>query len=154
MRSPGAAPANVTRPRWPCMRPPPRTSLRPIPSPRKALYTPRPLTPRSPSGGMPVLAIDLVESVTYKAGPVSGVGRRIAARSPDRSHARREVTTLEHRAANRTRGRLVLIECPRSPSGGIGRRSGLRQNNLSPRGEIHEVKPVKVGEGPEHSCSS
>jgi hypothetical protein len=37
---------------------------------------------------------------------------------------------------------------PRSPSGGIGRRSGLRPNNLSPRGEIHEVKPVKVGEGP------
>ena len=36
----------------------------------------------------------------------------------------------------------------RCPSGGIGRRSGLRQNNLSPRGEIHEVKPVKVGEGP------
>src|ERR1700722_659323 len=37
----------------------------------------------------------------------------------------------------------------RCPSGGIGRRSGLRQNNLSPRGEIPGVKPVKLGEGPE-----
>jgi len=27
-------------------------------------------------------------------------------------------------------------------------------NNLSPLGEILEVKPVKVGEGPEQICSS
>ena len=37
----------------------------------------------------------------------------------------------------------------RCPSGGIGRRSGLRQCNLSPRGEILEVEPVKLGEDPE-----
>ena len=38
---------------------------------------------------------------------------------------------------------------PSCPSGGIGRRSGLRPDNLSPRGEIREVKPVKLGRGPE-----
>jgi len=38
--------------------------------------------------------------------------------------------------------------CALCPSGGTGRRSGLREN-LSPRGEIRGVTPVKFGEGPE-----
>ena len=37
-----------------------------------------------------------------------------------------------------------VVSCP---SGGIGRRRGLR-TNLSPPGETPEVKPVKLGEGP------
>jgi hypothetical protein len=41
------------------------------------------------------------------------------------------------------------ILAPSCPSGGIGRRSGLRPFQLSPRGEIPRVKPVKVGRGPE-----
>jgi len=43
------------------------------------------------------------------------------------------------------------ILAPSCPSGGIGRRSGLRPSQLSPRGEIPWVKPVKVGRGPEAS---
>jgi hypothetical protein len=41
---------------------------------------------------------------------------------------------------------ILAASCP---SGGIGRRSGLRPPQLSPRREIPGVKPVKVGEGPE-----
>jgi len=44
---------------------------------------------------------------------------------------------------------LPPILAPSCPSGGIGRRSGLRPSKLSPRGEIPRVKPVKVGGGPE-----
>ena len=46
---------------------------------------------------------------------------------------------------------LYTAPCTRCPSGGIGRRSGLRPCELSPRGEIPGVKPVKLGEGPEQS---
>jgi len=40
-----------------------------------------------------------------------------------------------------------ILFSPLCPSGGIGRRSGLRLN-LSPSGETLKVTPVKVGEGP------